>query len=77
MEFPSICYEYVLLPLVNKEAALTYGRAEYNKVGNSSRDRGGKKAESGDAMEQTKEKNEGTLPVVHSLMAIHRLIEIG
>ena len=22
VEFPSVCYEYVLLPLVNKEAAL-------------------------------------------------------
>ena len=27
--FPSVCYEYILLPLVNKEAALVYGRAEY------------------------------------------------
>ena len=25
----SACCEYVLLPLVNKEAALAYGRAEY------------------------------------------------
>ena len=45
--FPSVCCKYVLLPLVNKESALAYGRAEYSKVGNPSRDRGGKKAESG------------------------------
>ena len=44
--FPSVCCEYVLLPLVNKEAALAYGKAEYSKAGNPSRDRGGKKAES-------------------------------
>ena len=50
MGFPSVCCEYVLLPLVNKEAALTYGRAEYSKAGNPSRDRRGKKVESGDAM---------------------------
>ena len=37
----------VLLPLVNKEAALAYDRAEYIKAGNPSRDRGGKKMESG------------------------------
>ena len=47
MQFPSVCCEYVLLSLVNKEAALAYGRAEYSKVENPSRDRGGKKAESG------------------------------
>ena len=28
--FPSVCCEYVLLSLVNKEAALAYGRAEYS-----------------------------------------------
>ena len=27
-----VCCEYVLLPLVNKEAALAYGREEYSKV---------------------------------------------
>ena len=26
--FPSVCCEYVLLPLVNKEATLAYNRAE-------------------------------------------------
>ena len=26
--FPSVCYEYVVLPLVNKESALTNGLAE-------------------------------------------------
>ena len=44
--FPSVWYEYVLLPLVNKESALAYGRIEYSKSGNPSRDRGGKKVES-------------------------------
>ena len=29
-DFPSVCCEYVLLPLVNKEAALTYGMAGQN-----------------------------------------------
>ena len=28
--FPSQCYENALLPLVNKEDALTYDRADYN-----------------------------------------------
>ena len=42
--FPSVCCEYVLSPLVNKEAALSYGRAEYSNVGNPSRDRGGKES---------------------------------
>ena len=28
VEFPSVSYEYVLLSLVNKEAALAYGNAE-------------------------------------------------
>ena len=31
--FPSVCYGYVLLPLVNKEAALIYGRAECSWMG--------------------------------------------
>ena len=43
--FPSVCHGDVLLSLVNKEAALAYGRAEYSKAGNSSTDKGGKKAE--------------------------------
>ena len=47
--FPSAGCEYVLLPVVNKEATLGYGRAEYSKAGNPSRD-GGKTAESGNAM---------------------------
>ena len=31
--FPSVCYEFVLLPLVNKEVALVYNRAEYGQTG--------------------------------------------
>ena len=34
--FPSVCCEYVLLPSVNKEDALAYGRKEFSKVGNLS-----------------------------------------
>ena len=30
---PSVCCEYVLLSLVNKEAALAYGRAEHSQAG--------------------------------------------
>ena len=30
--FHSVCYQYVLLPLVNKEAALAYSRAEYSQA---------------------------------------------
>ena len=41
--FTSVFCEYVLLLLVNKEAALAYGRAEYSKAENPSRDRGRKK----------------------------------
>ena len=45
--FPTVCCEYVLLPLANKEAALAYGSAEYSKVGIPSRERRRKKVESG------------------------------
>lgn len=34
----SVCCEYVLLILVNKEGALVYGKAEYSYAGNPSRD---------------------------------------
>ena len=36
--FPSACCEYVLLPLVNKEAVLANGLAEQSQVGNLNRD---------------------------------------
>ena len=42
-----VCCEYVLLSLVNKVDALAFGRAEYSKTGNPSRDGRGKKVESG------------------------------
>ena len=41
-----MCYEYVLLPLVNNEASLAYGRTEYSREGNPGRDKGGKEVES-------------------------------
>ena len=44
---PSVCCEYVLLPLVNKEVALAYSRAEYSKAKIPSSDRDEMKAESG------------------------------
>ena len=28
-----VCYEYVLLPLVNKKFDLAYSKAEYNQAG--------------------------------------------
>lgn len=43
--FVSLCCEYVLLELVNKEAPLGYGRSEYIKTENPSRDRGEKRTE--------------------------------
>ena len=33
MGFPSVCCEYVLVPLVNKESALAYGKEEYSQAG--------------------------------------------
>lgn len=36
MGFISLCCEYVLLQLVNKETVLVYGRAEYSKGKNQS-----------------------------------------
>ena len=32
-DFPSVCYEYVLLPLVNKEVASAYSRVEHSQTG--------------------------------------------
>ena len=32
MGLSSICCDYALLPLVNKEVALAYGRAEYSQA---------------------------------------------
>ena len=52
---PSVCCECILLPLVNKEAPLTYSRDEYNKAENSSRDRRRKTVESGRCQPVAKE----------------------
>lgn len=38
---------YVLLPLVNKETTLAYGRAEHSKKGKTKLNAGRKKVESG------------------------------
>ena len=37
--FPSVCCEYVLLPLVNIEAALAYSREEASQGGRDKRER--------------------------------------
>ena len=37
--FPSVCCEYILLPLVNKKSTVVYGKAEYSKVQNLNRDK--------------------------------------
>lgn len=34
----SICFEYVLLPMLNKEAHLAKGQADYRYTGNPNRD---------------------------------------
>ena len=73
--FPSVCCEYVLLSLVNKEAGLAYGRAEYSKAGNPSRDRGGKKTESGRC--QVSAEDERCLTIRPQVVVIYRLIEVG
>ena len=52
------------------------GRAEYGKAGNSSRDRGRKKEESGRPMQLPKEKDTRTLLVSRSLMVMHKLVEM-
>ena len=55
---------------------MTNGRAEYNKAGNPSRDRGKKKVES--ERHHVAAEGEGlrTLDVGNSLVMIHRLIEM-
>lgn len=35
--FPTVCYEYISLSLVNREAALAYGNAEWKTKLNSGR----------------------------------------
>ena len=46
MGCPFVCCDYVLLPLVNKEADLTNSQAEQSQAGNPNRDTEGKKMES-------------------------------
>ena len=46
MGCPSVCCEYVLLPLTNKEADLANNQAEYTQAGNLRKEPEGKKAES-------------------------------
>ena len=43
----SVCYEYVLISLIDKEDALTYGRAKCSQAENLIRDTEKRKADSG------------------------------
>ena len=54
MGFPSVCYEYVLLLLINKEAALAYGRTEYGKAGNPAEIEEKRRQSQGDAVKPPK-----------------------
>ena len=47
MGFPSVCYEYILLPLVIKEAVSVNGLVELSQMGNLNRDIERKQVESG------------------------------
>ena len=71
--FTSVWCKYVLLSLVNKEAALAYSKTEYTNVGIPSRDRGGTKVKSMRC--HAIAEGEGHQKV--SLILIHRLIEMG
>ena len=70
MEFPSVCYECVLLTLVTKEAVLANGLVEL-KSGRKSEQRYREKVGG------VKEMPARPLPVNHSLVPIYRLIEMG
>ena len=71
-DFSLYAMNMFLLPLVNKEVALTYGRAEYSKAGNLSRDRGGKKVGSGRCHVATEGEGHWNLTIGHSLVVMHR-----
>ena len=75
MGCPSVCCEHVLLPIINKDTALAYGKADYSKVGNQCRNRGGKKFESGRCHVTAKGERSENL-TDKPLMATHRLIEM-
>ena len=61
MGFPSVCCKYVLLPLVNKDAALANGRAEQTQVGKQ-----GERMQNQSYAIQLQEKDVRTLPVPQS-----------
>ena len=75
MGFPSVCCEYVLLSLVNKEDALWQG---IRNVGRKTKlNAGRKKLKSERHHVDTKREGHGILLAGHSLMVIDRLIEMG
>ena len=86
MGFTSVCYEYVLLALVNKKAALTQYRgnivrskikAEIEEERKMCQGYTTQQPKEEDSMYLLKLKNTGNLLVSHSLVIIHRLIEMG
>lgn len=74
--FPSICWEYDLLLLVNKETALAYGQGRIKSCRKSEkryRERVGGVKE----MLYSCQRSNLLAPLNHNLVTIHRLIEIG
>lgn len=74
--FSSVCCEYLLVLLVNKNLLWAYGSTKYSKMGIPCRD---KRKEARDmelpCSHQRRQTSERTLLVGHSHVAIHRLIE--
>ena len=82
MGFPAVCCEYILLLLVNKEAAFSQWLKRVNPGGKSEkrcRGRVGRVREKPCNCRRRKTPAESvrTLLVGHNLMVIHRLIEMG
>ena len=81
LEFPSVCCECVLLPLVNKEAAFGQWLNRVNpgrKSDQRCRERESRQSQR-EAMEPQLDRHlmDRTLPVGYILTTIHRLIEMG
>ena len=63
--FPSVCCEYVLLSLVNKDATLACGRAEQNVVGKLNGMLGEGRQSQREVMQPPKDRHLRALPVNH------------
>lgn len=68
---PSLCCEYALLWLVNKEASVVYGKEENREVGNPSRD-AKKEYEVRETPEGVRCQN-----ITSKTLGEHKLIEMG